>query len=215
MNIFDNAEEAANYDAYYKADFGKRVDEIEKRVMSSLIKDIPRVRMLELGCGTGHWTKYFAEQGFRVTAVDISEPMLWFARDKKINAEFLQGDAHRLQFKDKSYSVVASVTMLEFTDDQEKVLDEIYRILKPMGWLILGCLNEKSVLGQNKESNETFKKANFINPEKLISKLERFGRPILKYGVCLNHDGTFFDDNADKKKYAEPVFIAAIVQKLK
>lgn len=38
--------------------------------------------MLELRCGTGHWTQFFTAFGFQVTAVDNSEAMLEIAKKK-------------------------------------------------------------------------------------------------------------------------------------
>jgi len=60
--------------------------------------------MLELGCGTGHWTQFFCEEGFQVTGVDESEAMLERARAKNIaGARFLQADAGNLPFRDQSF----------------------------------------------------------------------------------------------------------------
>ena len=83
MNVFNNPEIAGKYDNYYQTDFGKKVDEIEKNLVLSLISDIPRGVMLEVGCGTGHWTRFFIDQGFKLTGIDISESMLQIVKKKK------------------------------------------------------------------------------------------------------------------------------------
>ncbi|MFW5886969.1 MAG: class I SAM-dependent methyltransferase, partial [Bacteroidota bacterium] len=148
MNIFQKTKIAQDYDDYYLTDFGKQVDRIEKEMISGLLNEIPKGEMIDLGCGTGHWTHFFTEKGFRVKAVDASEAMLNIARNKKINADFIQADSEDLPFEDESQSLIASIAMLEFVENREKAIKEIYRILKTGGWFILGGLNADSVPGR-------------------------------------------------------------------
>lgn len=212
MNIFLNNDIANKYDAYYQTPFGKQIDEIEKRIISQLIKNIPRKNMLELGCGTGHWTEFFINQGFEVTATDISEAMLQLAEAKNLRAKFSLADSENLPFETNSYDCVSSITMLEFVDNQDEVFEEIKRVLKPNGWLVLGCLNENSILAQNKENDETFRDAKFLTKEKLSKHLTIFGTPTFDYGIYLAPSFEILDNTQEKDK-AEPVFMAVVVQK--
>lgn len=214
MNVFSQPDVANNYDAYYLTGSGKKIDKIEKAIVSKLIKHIPRSHMLELGCGTGHWSEYFIKQGFSLTGIDISEPMLKLAEQKNLNAEFLKADSHKIPFTNQSFSVISSITMLEFVEDRERVLQEIYRVLKIGGWLILGCLNAHSVLAQTKDQDETFKNADFLTPEKLLNKLQTFGKPKLSSGVYMSANFELLD-HIPGNKQVQPVFMAAIVQKIK
>ena len=214
MNVFIDPGTANNYDAYYQTELGKKVDEIEKRIISNLIKDVPRNHMLELGCGTGHWSAFFLKEGFRLTGIDVSEAMLKIAKKKDIKADFLNANSQKIPYNDGSFEVVSSITMLEFVQDQDKVLNEIYRVLKPGGWLILGCLNANSILAERKEQEETYKYAHFMTPEKLIEKLKIFGTSKLDFGIYLNPDLKLLDNTTDLN-VVEPVFIAALVQKTK
>ena len=214
MNVFKNFETAKNYDTYYRSDFGRRVDEIEKKLLSSLLNNVPRAQLLELGCGTGHWTRYFLEQGFQVTATDNSEAMLNLAREKELNARIIHADAANLPFERHEFEAVASVTMLEFVQDQAVVFDEMYRVLKPSGWLILGCLNANSMLAENRNSDPVFKEAKFFTPEELKDRLSLFGESRFAFGVYINSAFQLLDDTG-KKGSAEPAFIAAVVRKKK
>lgn len=212
MNPFNNINIANSYDDYYNTDFGKKVDLIEKELIKDLISDISRDQMLELGCGTGHWTEFFLKEGFELTALDISEPMLELARIKGLNAKFIKGDTVKLPFADESFSVVASITMLEFVQNQDVVLREMYRVLKPSGYLILGCINASSILGKNKESDEVFKNAKLLTYSELTQKLQLFGNANFGFGVYLTSDFRIVDNEQDANS-VEPVFMAAIVQK--
>jgi ubiquinone/menaquinone biosynthesis C-methylase UbiE len=214
-NIFLTPEVASEYDAYYQTETGKTVDNIEKEIVSAHIKKIPKTNWLELGCGTGHWTKFFSESEFQITAVDNSEAMLKIARSKNLeNVQFLNADATRLPFSDGHFSGIVSITMLEFVDDLEKVLNEIDRVLKPGGTLVLGCLNALSEPGKNKNNDPVFQHARFFTPNEIKEILGRFGNPRFSAGVHFSPDFELLD-GTEKQSTAAPAFIAASVQKQK
>ena len=54
MNVYIKDTVAGEYDAYYSTPQGREVDNIEKKIISGLMKDIPAGELLELGCGTAH-----------------------------------------------------------------------------------------------------------------------------------------------------------------
>ncbi|MFO7864559.1 MAG: class I SAM-dependent methyltransferase [Salinivirgaceae bacterium] len=211
-NVFLLPDVAQSYDAYYKTETGKQIDVIEKNVLKTLLQDVVRGEMLELGCGTGHWTQFFAGLGFDVTAIDNSRAMLERASTKKIKATFREANAQNLPFDDEAFGIVASVTMLEFVDNQEQVLAEMMRVLKPGGYLLLGCLNADSVLGKNKQNDDTFREADFFTKDQLYKKLEHIGKVRYKCGVYMNNEFSVLDAQTDKQN-TEPVFIGALVHK--
>jgi ubiquinone/menaquinone biosynthesis C-methylase UbiE len=213
VNLYLNQLVAAEYDHFYKTGQGKAIDNLEKAIMLELIDDIPRGQLLELGCGTGHWTEFFSRQRFQVIAIDESEAMLSIAQNKKIkNVTFIKANAAKLPFADNSFFAVASITMLEFVENSEKVLDEIDRVLRPGGHIILGCLNALSELGKNKQNDEVFKHARFFTPAEIEGLLSWFGTPILNFGIFYS---PMFEllDGTEKQNTVQPAFIAAKVQK--
>jgi ubiquinone/menaquinone biosynthesis C-methylase UbiE len=214
MNVFLKPNVAKEYDSYYKTDIGKKVNDIEEKLITEFLKEVPKAEMLELGCGTGHWTNIFVNQGFEVTAMDISDEMLKYATEKKIKAKFIKADSRNIPFPDNSFSAVSFITMIEFINDQNKVFNEIYRVLKPNGHLIMGCLNKLSELGKNKENDDTFRDAKFLSKEELENKLTLFGAPKMKFGVYFSPTFEILD-NISEIKNTEPAFIAAMVQKTK
>lgn len=80
-------------------------------------------KTLDIGCGNSPYSKYFPKR----VGVDI---------EKSKNADIL-GDAHALPFKDKTFNFVLATELLEHTKDPQKVINEIWRVLKPNGKLIL------------------------------------------------------------------------------
>jgi ubiquinone/menaquinone biosynthesis C-methylase UbiE len=214
-NVFLTPDIASEYDTYYQTETGKTVDNIEKKIVSTHLKELPKTNWLELGCGTGHWTKFFSECGFQVTAVDNSEAMLEIARSKNLeNVQFLNADAARLPFPDGHFSGIVSITMLEFVDDLELVLNEIDRVLKPGGTLVLGCLNALSEPGKNRNNDPVFQHAHFFTQDEIIEMLSRFGSPRLSAGVYFSPEFEILD-GTEKQSTAEPAFIAVSVKKQK
>nr|WP_321358771.1 class I SAM-dependent methyltransferase [uncultured Draconibacterium sp.] len=212
MNVFKNEEIAGAYDVYYQTPAGEEIDAIEEKLIVNALKKVPTGKMLELGCGTGHWTELFVNKGFDVIATDISDAMLRLAIEKNLSAEVLKADAGALPFKNESFDVVASVTMMEFVDCKETVLNEIYRVLKPGGHLLLGCLNGNSQLAKNAANDPVFKNAAFFVPETLETALAKFGAPELTSGVHFAPDFQVMDQT-DEKDNHEPAFLVALVHK--
>ncbi|MFC1509233.1 class I SAM-dependent DNA methyltransferase [Candidatus Omnitrophota bacterium] len=86
---------AENYDRWYNTAEGAMNDRLEKQAVSELLfKNTNGEKLLDVGCGTGHWSQFFGEQGFTVTGVDISPEMIRVAEGKNINrASFKIADA--------------------------------------------------------------------------------------------------------------------------
>lgn len=213
MNVFKDFRVAQKYDSYYQTGLGELVDCIEKALIRKYLNQIFSCEMLELGCGTGHWTRFFCEEGFQVTAIDESGAMLEQARMKNIsNADFLKADAASLPFEDQRFSVISSVTMFEFVENVDRILDEIDRLLKPGGYLIAGWLNALSETAKSKDSDETFRHACFYTPAEIERLLARFGVPLLSYGVYYS-SGFELLDGTKNQNTVQPAFIASLVQK--
>ena len=136
--------------------------------------------MLEVGCGTGHWSQFFSDYGFEVTGVDVSERMIKIAQGKNIaSASFRIADAHSLPFEGNSFDVTAAITTLEFVHDAELVLQEMVRCTrKPSGQLLIGVLNALARLNRNRQENpeSLYAKARLFSPDQLKKLLNKYGQ---------------------------------------
>jgi ubiquinone/menaquinone biosynthesis C-methylase UbiE len=214
MNIFENEVIAQEYDAYYKTEQGKLVDELEKKAIRQLLAPVKPGCLLEIGCGTGHWTAFFSEQGFRITATDVSEAMLDLARKKQIsNTTFMEADVLQLPFPDNHLDQVAAITALEFCGNIKQAFTEMKRVLKPGGWLVVGCLNSDSTLGKVKNQDPVFQHGHFMSKEELENHLLTIGKPELLECVRLSTGFQLLDGTKEEHSVAG-VFMAAAVQKI-
>jgi len=90
--------------------------------------------VLELGCGTGYFTKELVNTNANITAIDISPELLESAKSKiksdKIN--FVLGNACSVPFEDSTFDVILGSSVLHHLD-LDSAIKEIYRILKKGG----------------------------------------------------------------------------------
>ncbi|MHA1568755.1 MAG: class I SAM-dependent methyltransferase [Alphaproteobacteria bacterium] len=183
-SVFDFDPLAVKYDRWYETAEGCLYDTLEKRVMRRLIGEAPGdAGLLEVGMGTGWWSRFFSRLGYHVTGVDVAAKMVEAARAKKIpNARFEVADAHQLPFPNDGFSVAAAVTTIEFVRDAEQVIREMVRCTEPGGRLFFGVLNGEGPLNikRKKQAAGTFAQARFFTAGELRALLEPFGRTSIK-----------------------------------
>ena len=165
-NPFANVETVAGYEAWYRTD-GCKADQQEKSILKWLLSGFPAAHsILEVGCGSGHFTRWFIEQGLRAVGLDLSHPML--EESKRLGSEFLlQGDALRLPILSKSFDLTALITTLEFLPNSVQALTEALRVARQ--GIILGVLNRQSCLGRKhkRSGGPIWKYARLFTPYEL------------------------------------------------
>ena len=126
--------------------------------------------MLEVGCGTGHFTRWLADQGLRAVGLDISPAMLAEAT-KRNGVSYEVGSALALPFADRSFDVVAFITTLEFVADPQRALSEAVRVARC--GLLLGVLNKHSLLALSRKicAKPPWNEARFFSPGELVRSL--------------------------------------------
>jgi malonyl-CoA O-methyltransferase len=128
---------AASYDA---------VAELQRSVGAQLLARLPAElqprRWLDLGSGTGHFTRALAERfgAAEGLALDIAEGMLRHARPQGGAAYFVAGDAEALPLQDASVDLLFSSLALQWCGDFPRVLSEAQRVLRPGGVLAFSSL---------------------------------------------------------------------------
>jgi SAM-dependent methyltransferase len=145
---FEDPAIAARYESWYERE-GRRADRLEKRLLATLLDALgPCGSILDVGSGTGHFTRWFAERfGMRAVGLDLSLEMLRQARDA-VRVSYLRADAGALPFADRSFDVVAFVTTLEFVADPLGAVAEAFRVARR--GVLVGALNRRSLLDRRR-----------------------------------------------------------------
>jgi SAM-dependent methyltransferase len=140
--------------------------------------------VLELGCGTGYFTKSIPRDGNRIAAVDVSRELLASAKQNVPSKEvrFLRADACGLPFGDKSFHSVIGSSVLHHLDIK-RALPEIFRVLRPKGTIV-------------------FTEPNMLNPQILVQK----NVPFIKRMFGDSPDETAFVRTFLKKRLSQSGF---------
>jgi ubiquinone/menaquinone biosynthesis C-methylase UbiE len=79
--------------------------------------------ILDVGCGTGIFTADLLAAGSEVTGLDLSLPMLQYAKKKALGKPFriVRGDMRWLPFKTAAFDKTMSVTSIEFLDEDAQL----------------------------------------------------------------------------------------------
>jgi SAM-dependent methyltransferase len=90
--------------------------------------------VLEIGCGTGSDLLQFAKHGARAIGIDLIPKHVALARGRVGNlATIHQADARNLPFENECFDYVYSHGVLHHSDEPEKIVREIFRVLRPGG----------------------------------------------------------------------------------
>jgi phosphatidylethanolamine/phosphatidyl-N-methylethanolamine N-methyltransferase len=104
----------------------------QKRKLFQEINSLPFGQLLEIGVGNGKHFKQYTSH--KVTGIDSSVKMLEIAEQYKTsNIQLLRMDGHSLKFKNESFDYVVLSHVIAVVDNPEKLLSEVYRVLKPGG----------------------------------------------------------------------------------
>ena len=164
------------YARWRASELGTITERLERRVVLEHIGEVAEKRILEIGCGDGDLAVTLAELGGRVAAIDASEPMIAAARQRAaehhVRVDFRVGRAQRVPFDDNSFDIVVAVTILCFVRDATPVFQEIARVLKPGGRLVIGELGRWSTWAAERRirawlGSELWKRGLFRTPASL------------------------------------------------
>jgi 2-polyprenyl-3-methyl-5-hydroxy-6-metoxy-1,4-benzoquinol methylase len=144
-----------NHPAYLKLYAHRSLEEAEQTI-ATLLKFITLTthtpKALDIACGSGRHAVALAENGFQVTANDLSSTLLAeakkLAESKNLTLTFTQIDMREIAFEEEFDVIVQLFTSFGYfeNDDEDKiVLQNVARALKPGGWYVLDFLNEHLV----------------------------------------------------------------------
>jgi ubiquinone/menaquinone biosynthesis C-methylase UbiE len=109
-----------------------------------------RGRILDVGCGPALLAPHLLELGFEVWAIDLAPEMIargharLAAHPERHRVHLLVGDAERLAFPDAFFDAVVSMGVFEYLASYGPALDQVRRVLRPGGIVVLSLPNRLS-----------------------------------------------------------------------
>jgi Methylase involved in ubiquinone/menaquinone biosynthesis len=112
-----------------KIRWDRRVGMLTNSLMSGM-------KVLEIGCGTGFFTKEIIKKSVQLIAIDISPELIEVARKTILdsNVEFIIENAYQMSFDDQTFNAVIGSSVLHHLN-VDSALNEIYRVLIPGGYI--------------------------------------------------------------------------------
>lgn len=112
-------------------------------IASAISKYCKDKMVLDLGCGTGAYTRLIAENTDHVLGLDISKVMLNYTKSKHPDSELALADVHHIPLATESIDIVVCIGLFEYIE-RATVLEEINRVLKPDSIAIIMCPSKYS-----------------------------------------------------------------------
>jgi len=180
------------------------------------IKELfPKVeKSIEIGVGSG---KFAVPLGIKI-GIDPSPRMRKIAQQRGI--EVIDAIAEELPFKDSQFELALMVTSICFVDNLNLAFREVYRILKPGGYLIIGFVDKDSSLGklyqQHKEKSLFYKIATFYSTKEVVNNLSKVGFKEFYFRQTIFHSiNEIKNVEPVKENYGEGSFVVIRARKLK
>lgn len=110
--------------------------ELQRRCGDALIARLPNIafgRVLDAGCGTGWYSRYWQRQGAQVCALDLAPEMIVKARTLNSARHYLTGDIEHLPLAERQFDLVWSNLAVQWCESLSMALGELWRVAAPHG----------------------------------------------------------------------------------
>lgn len=169
---FFNREHTDTYEQWYEGRY-KRAEIWQKKVMEQLVKKDERIKtLLEFGCGTTRFTRWWKDIGIEASGGDIS-PLMLSQAVHLFDGDLVMADSHHMPFRDDTFDTLAFITTFEYYKDPVRVIQESARVAKY--GIAMGMMNRNSPKFIRRRVQQAFGKnpfyvtANFYTPATLTA----------------------------------------------
>ena len=177
------------YDAWYSTPLGAYVWKVESEAIAAAVPNRIEGVALDLGAGSGMSMELLLQRGAFTVGVDLSWQMIAVAREKfhaDPRAAFVLADGEQLPFREGIAELVSGITVLEFVPDPPQMLEQIHRVLRSGGQIVLGILSSTSLWGIERRirrfaRKDIFAFAQFPTPWQITRLLRRAAFAAIRY----------------------------------
>lgn len=158
------------YEEWYRSPRGAAIDAEEKSSLARLLGPGNGARLLDVGCGTGHFTRWFAEQGYQAFGIDTSLRFIGYAKPRS-GALFTIAAGSDLPFAGNAFHDAVAIAVMEFARFPENIIREMGRVADRT--LLLLMLNPDSDLNAKRRQRGSgiFASARFWEPDAAVKLL--------------------------------------------
>jgi len=178
-NPFDDPQIAGFYEGWFETPVGKAIDEQETELILSMLPGGGGGTFLDVGCGTGHFSRIAASSGYRVFGSDVSRAMLAEAKERW-DGRLVISDAHHLPHRANAFDAVGTFTVLEFTENPQEVLSEMIRVSENI--VVVAFLNKWGMINLRRRvrnlmgKRDVFSDARFFGVSEMKRLIQKAGK---------------------------------------
>jgi ubiquinone/menaquinone biosynthesis C-methylase UbiE len=188
---YDGAAETIEHDLIKIENIHKNISPVLKyfrrrkvETALNLARFRPGSKLLDVGSNMGQYTTLFAERGFQMVGIDLSDKAIEIAKknaqmlDYK-HLEYFQADTEDLNlFEDETFDGVLSFSTLRYVPNLRKAVKEIHRVTKNNGTAVLDFPNKYCpwfTLLKNKFGVEDHIYDHFFSAKRIVSLFAEVG----------------------------------------
>jgi len=116
-------------------------------IANELVTTFKPSLVLDVGCSDGLLLHSFWKLGVKGYGVDISkDPLSYASEEIRSNIILLNIEKEKLPFKDNTFNLITILEVLEHLHEHDRILSEMYRVLKPNGLVLMSSPLESKAL---------------------------------------------------------------------
>lgn len=183
----------STYEAWYHTPRGAWIGDTEFELLRAQLKPARGASVLDVGCGTGYFTRHFSYAGLLATGIDTDSTAIHYAKSKRLAGErYLIGDASTLPFPDRHFDYGVAITSFCFIADPARALIELARVSRQR--IAVGLLNRHSLLYLQKGRHGgqgAYRGAHWHTPQEVRHLFTQCGMPriTLRSAIFLPNGG--------------------------
>ena len=146
--------------------------------------------VIDLACGNGRHSIHFAECGYNVTAVDLSENLLCAAQKSAenlgLNIRFINSDLRSFQISSKfdlAVNLFTSFGYFETDDENFSLFPKVFKLLKNKGYFVIDYFNANYL-----SNNLVTHSEDIVSEKKIIQDRKIIGDRVVK-DITISQDG--------------------------
>ena len=192
------------YDTWYEKEPGRTIDLIETECALSFLLPANGKRILDVGCGTGNFTRKLSCLGYDVIGIDPSDEMVEKALKKGLSC--IKGYAEKLPFDDETFDGVISVAAIEFFKDRRKAVNEMLRVVRNEGKVVVCFITGSWAKYYRSRESKILSRADF-------PKIEEFLPLAKEVKLCLRSKPGESADFSNERTMEETGFACILIEK--
>jgi ubiquinone/menaquinone biosynthesis C-methylase UbiE len=140
--------EAAEYDSEtYGSERKQLFSRIQCEELEELMDATPDMKILDVGSGTGRFLKFFGSKGYDIYGVEPAQEMIRVTKKKIKGVTVKQGDIENILYPDEKFDRIITMHVLMHLHPEtiSKGIEEMMRVLKPGGFMLLDFPHEEGI----------------------------------------------------------------------